>query len=170
MRTTQKIQMEIQLQIQIQIQIQIDVIGIFIQLGALYKDHPALLLPSSKRLRQPCIVHNYRLYIIHIYVQLYTHTYNYTYTHIQIYAYTYVHIYTHTQHKYEHIVPFLRGHPQKLNKRCHQQKLNKRGRFTVCLQKSSSLVKPFLLLQATHINFICPMRFDAFPLDTQVYL
>ena len=22
--------------------------------------------------------------------------------------------------------------------------------------------------QATHINFICPMRFDAFPLDTQV--
>ena len=24
------------------------------------------------------------------------------------------------------------------------------------------------LSQATHINFICPMRFDAFPLDTQV--
>ena len=22
-------------------------------------------------------------------------------------------------------------------------------------------------LQATHINFICPMRFDNFPLDTQ---
>ena len=25
-----------------------------------------------------------------------------------------------------------------------------------------------ILFQATHINFICPMRFDAFPLDTQV--
>ena len=24
--------------------------------------------------------------------------------------------------------------------------------------------------QATHITFICPMRFDAFPLDTQVML
>ena len=24
-----------------------------------------------------------------------------------------------------------------------------------------------LTCQATHINFICPMRFDAFPLDTQ---
>ena len=24
------------------------------------------------------------------------------------------------------------------------------------------------VLQATHINFICPMRFDNFPLDTQV--
>ena len=87
--------------------IRIAVIGFFIQSGALYKDHPALLLPSSKRLRQPCIVHNYRLYIIHIYVQLYTHTYNY----IHIYTYTFLH----THHKYEHIVPFLRGHPQKLN-------------------------------------------------------
>ena len=25
-----------------------------------------------------------------------------------------------------------------------------------------------MCLQATHINFICPMRFDNFPLDTQV--
>jgi hypothetical protein len=24
------------------------------------------------------------------------------------------------------------------------------------------------MMQATHINFICPMRFDTFPLDTQV--
>ena len=24
------------------------------------------------------------------------------------------------------------------------------------------------VLQATHINFICPMRYDSFPLDTQV--
>ena len=24
-----------------------------------------------------------------------------------------------------------------------------------------------MCLQATHINFICPMRFDNFPLDTQ---
>ena len=28
--------------------------------------------------------------------------------------------------------------------------------------------KPSVIDQATHINFICPMRFDAFPLDTQV--
>ena len=25
------------------------------------------------------------------------------------------------------------------------------------------------MMQATHINFICPMRFDTFPLDTQVW-
>ena len=28
--------------------------------------------------------------------------------------------------------------------------------------------KEIMYSQATHINFICPMRFDAFPLDTQV--
>ena len=28
--------------------------------------------------------------------------------------------------------------------------------------------KEIMYSQATHINFICPMRFDNFPLDTQV--
>ena len=30
--------------------------------------------------------------------------------------------------------------------------------------------KEIMYSQATHINFICPMRFDNFPLDTQVRL
>ena len=44
--------------------IRIDVIGFFIQSGGLYKGHPALLLPSSKRPRRPCIVHNCCIYIL----------------------------------------------------------------------------------------------------------
>ena len=35
-------------------------------------------------------------------------------------------------------------------------------------QKREKLVH--LHPKATHINFICPMRFDNFPLDTQVHL
>ena len=81
------------------------------------------------------------VYYTHICTAIYTYIQLYIYTYTNIRIHIYVHIYTHTQHKYEHIVPFLRGHPQKLNKRCHQQKLNKRGRFTVCLLKSSSVVK-----------------------------
>ena len=156
--------------------IRIAVIGFFIQLGALYKDHPALLLPSSKRPRQPCIVNNC---CIHTDCILYTYMYSYNHIHTTIYIYTfiytytcnYIHIYTYT-YLWTHIhirthCPFSQGWPTKIE---HIQVKSKRWPFTVCLQKSSSLVKPSPLLQATHINFICPMRFDAFPLDTQVSL
>ena len=50
------------------VHIQIAVIGFFIQSGALYKDHPALILPSSKRPRRLCIVHNCCIYI-HLYTK-----------------------------------------------------------------------------------------------------
>ena len=50
------------------VRIQIAVIGFFIQSGALYKDHPALILPSSKRPRRLCIVHNCCIYI-HLYTK-----------------------------------------------------------------------------------------------------
>ena len=37
-----------------------------------------------------------------------------------------------------------------------------------CRANSSTNYNAENVLQATHINFICPMRYDSFPLDTQV--
>ena len=90
---------------------------------------------------------------------------SYASLHTTIYIYTHTHTYIHNINM--NTLSLFSG---ATHKNWTYPSKSKRWPFTVCLQKSSSLVKPFLLLQATHINFICPMRFDAFPLDTQVYL